>query len=143
MAVALKPHLGRGLVIPDTAVFRTGEHNIVFIDRGDGYLTPTEVELGAHAGHDFFVLKGLKDGEQIVSSANFLIDSESQLQTAAGSFVPPPPGVSAAAGQPQAATSKPQSKYRQTQARSHAARTSCASSSRTRLENQFQVHRWQ
>jgi hypothetical protein len=106
VAVALKPRLGRGLVIPDTAVFRTGEHNIVFIDRGDGYLTPTEVELGAHVGHSFSVLKGLQDGQQIVSSANFLIDSESQLQAAAGSFVPPPPGVSAAAGQPQIATLK-------------------------------------
>ena len=106
VAVALKPRLKRGLVIPDTAVFRTGEHNIVFIDRGDGYLTPTEVELGAHVGHSFSVLKGLQDGQQIVSSANFLIDSESQLQAAAGSFVPPPPGVSAAAGQPQIATLK-------------------------------------
>jgi Cu(I)/Ag(I) efflux system membrane fusion protein/cobalt-zinc-cadmium efflux system membrane fusion protein len=57
-------------------------------------------------GHSFSVLKGLQDGQQIVSSANFLIDSESQLQAAAGSFVPPPPGVSAAAGQPQIATLK-------------------------------------
>ena len=48
------------------------------------------------------MLKGLKAGERIVSSANFLLDSESQLQAAAGTFVPPPPGVSAAAGQPQA-----------------------------------------
>ena len=106
VSVALKPRLGRGLTIPDTAVFRTGEHDIVFIDRGDGYLAPTEVELGSHVGHSFSVLKGLKDGEQIVSSANFLIDSESQLQAAAGSFVPPPPGVSAAAGQPQMAIPK-------------------------------------
>src|SRR6267154_690695 len=101
VGVAITPHLGRGLVIPDTGVFRTGEHNVVFIDRGDGYLTPTEVELGAHLGHSFQVLKGLSAGQRIVSSANFLIDSESQLQAAAGTFVPPPPGVSAAAGQPQ------------------------------------------
>ncbi len=47
------------------------------------------------------MLKGLEAGERIVSSANFLIDSESQLQAAAGNFAPPPPGVSAAAGQPQ------------------------------------------
>ena len=46
------------------------------------------------------MLKGLAPGQQIVSSANFLIDSESQLQAAAGAFVPPPPGVGAnAAGQ--------------------------------------------
>jgi multidrug efflux pump subunit AcrA (membrane-fusion protein) len=101
VGVAITPHFGRGLVIPDTGVFRTGEHNIVFIDRGDGYLTPTEVELGAHLAHSFQVLKGLSAGQRIVSSANFLVDSESQLQAAAGTFVPPPPGVSAAAGQPQ------------------------------------------
>jgi Cu(I)/Ag(I) efflux system membrane fusion protein/cobalt-zinc-cadmium efflux system membrane fusion protein len=99
VSVSISPHLGRGLVIPDTGVFRTGEHNVVFIDRGDGYLTPVEVELGAHLDHTFQVLKGLKAGQRIVSSANFLIDSESQLQAASGTFVPPPPGVSAAAGQ--------------------------------------------
>jgi Cu(I)/Ag(I) efflux system membrane fusion protein/cobalt-zinc-cadmium efflux system membrane fusion protein len=102
VAVAITPHLGRGLVIPDTGVFRTGTHNVVFIDRGDGYLTPKEVELGPHLERSFEVLKGLRAGERIVSSANFLIDSESQLQAASGTFVPPPPGVSAAAGQPQA-----------------------------------------
>jgi Cu(I)/Ag(I) efflux system membrane fusion protein/cobalt-zinc-cadmium efflux system membrane fusion protein len=102
VAVAITPRLGRGLVIPDTGVFRTGTHNVVFIDRGDGYLTPAEVELGPHLGHSFQVLKGLEAGERVVSSANFLIDSESQLQAASGTFVPPPPGVSAAAGQPQA-----------------------------------------
>src|SRR5207302_3155290 len=42
------------------------------------------------------VLKGVKEGEEIVTSANFLIDSESQLQAALGSFVPPPPGAGAA-----------------------------------------------
>jgi hypothetical protein len=47
-------------------------------------------------GDDFIVLKGLKPGEEIVTSANFLIDSESQLQAALGSFVPPPPGTSSA-----------------------------------------------
>jgi Cu(I)/Ag(I) efflux system membrane fusion protein/cobalt-zinc-cadmium efflux system membrane fusion protein len=101
VTVAITPTLGRGLVIPDTGVFRTGTHNVVFIDRGDGYLTPAEVELGPHLDHSFQVLKGLKVGERIVSSANFLIDSESQLQAASGTFAPPPPGVSAAAGQPQ------------------------------------------
>src|SRR5229473_4469101 len=60
VAVTITPRFGRGLVIPDTGVFRTGEHNVAFIDRGDGYLTPTEVELGAHLGHSFQVLKGLR-----------------------------------------------------------------------------------
>jgi Cu(I)/Ag(I) efflux system membrane fusion protein/cobalt-zinc-cadmium efflux system membrane fusion protein len=101
VGVSIAPRLGSGLAIPDSGVFRTGEHNTVFIDRGDGYLTPTEVELGPHLEHSFQVLKGLRAGDRIVSSANFLIDSESQLQAAAGTFAPPPPGISAAAGQPQ------------------------------------------
>jgi Cu(I)/Ag(I) efflux system membrane fusion protein/cobalt-zinc-cadmium efflux system membrane fusion protein len=97
--------LGRSLVIPDSGVLRTGRHNIVFIDRGEGYLQPAEVQLGAHLGDRFVVLGGLKEGERIVSSANFLVDSESQLQAALGTFKPPPPGASAseAAAAPSAA----------------------------------------
>ena len=102
VAVAITPQLGYGLLIPESGVFRTGTHNVAFIDRGDGYLTPAEVELGPHLDHNFQVLKGLQAGQRIVSSANFLIDSESQLQAATGTFVPPPPGVSAAGGQPEA-----------------------------------------
>jgi multidrug efflux pump subunit AcrA (membrane-fusion protein) len=93
--VALDLPMGEQTVIPDTAVLRTGTHNVAFIDRGDGYLTPAEIELGQHVGDQFIVLKGLSAGQQIVSSANFLIDSESQLQAAAGAFVPPRPGVGA------------------------------------------------
>jgi RND family efflux transporter MFP subunit len=93
--VALELPMGEQTVIPDTAVLRTGTHNVAFIDRGDGYLTPAEIELGQHVGDEFIVLKGLAPGQQIVSSANFLIDSESQLQAAAGAFVPHPPGVGA------------------------------------------------
>jgi len=100
VSIALKPRFGRGLAIPDSGVFRTGTHDIVFVDRGDGYLQPTEVELGPHVGQDFLVRKGLRDGQRIVSSANFLIDSESQLQAAVGTFAPPPPGASAAASAP-------------------------------------------
>src|SRR5205823_5507762 len=48
------------------------------------------------AGDDFVVTKGLKAGDRIATSANFLMDSESQLQAAMGSFAPPPPGAGAA-----------------------------------------------
>ncbi len=97
--VALDLPMGEQTAIPDTAVLRTGTHNVAFIDRGDGYLTPINVELGSHVGDEFIVLKGLAPGQRIVSSANFLIDSESQLQAAAGAFVPPPPGVGANEGE--------------------------------------------
>ena len=93
--VALSLPMGVRTVIPDTAVLRTGTHNVAFIDRGDGYLTPVEVALGPHVGDQFIVLKGLAPHQRIVSSANFLIDSESQLQAATGAFAPPPPGVGA------------------------------------------------
>jgi Cu(I)/Ag(I) efflux system membrane fusion protein/cobalt-zinc-cadmium efflux system membrane fusion protein len=91
--VVLKVPMGKQLVIPASGVLQSGTRQIVFVSRDDGYIEPREVQLGGRAGDDFIVLKGLKVGEQIVSSANFLIDSESQLQAALGSFVPPPPGA--------------------------------------------------
>jgi RND family efflux transporter MFP subunit len=94
--VSIKQRLGRGLIVPDSSVLQTGLHNIAFVDRGDGYLEPRELELGPHVSGEFMVRKGLAEGDRIVSSANFLIDSESQLQTAVGAYTPPPPGVSAA-----------------------------------------------
>jgi len=88
--VDLKAPLGRHLTVPASAVFQTGTHQLVFLDQGDGNLDPKEVVLGPRAGDEFVVLKGLKVHQKIVTSANFLIDSESQLQAAAGSFVPLP-----------------------------------------------------
>ncbi|MGH6935863.1 MAG: efflux RND transporter periplasmic adaptor subunit, partial [Methylocella sp.] len=89
--------LGERLVIPASGVFQSGTRQIAFVDRGGGYFEPRDIEVGARAGDEFIVLKGLKAGESIVTSANFLIDSESQLQAALGSFAPPPPGAGAAA----------------------------------------------
>jgi RND family efflux transporter MFP subunit len=95
--VALDIPMGEHEVIPATGVLHSGTRQIVFVDHGGGNLEPREVELGARAGDDFIVLGGLKPGERIVTSANFLIDSESQLQAALGTFVPPPAGAGAAA----------------------------------------------
>jgi RND family efflux transporter MFP subunit len=89
--------LGDQLVIPASGVFQSGTHQIAFVEHGGGYFEPRDIEVGARAGDDFVVLKGLEAGEHIVISANFLIDSESQLAAALGSFAPPPPGVGAAA----------------------------------------------
>jgi hypothetical protein len=93
--VSLKVPMGTQLVIPASGVLQSGTREIAFVERSDGYIEPREVQLGTRVGDDFIVLKGLHVGEQIVTSANFLIDSESQLQAAIGSFVPPPPGASA------------------------------------------------
>ena len=91
--VVLKVPMGKQLIIPASGVLQSGTRQIVFVSRDDGYIEPREVQLGGRAGDNFIVLKGLKAGEEIVTSANFLIDSESQLQAALGSFVPPPPGA--------------------------------------------------
>ncbi|MDE3136630.1 MAG: efflux RND transporter periplasmic adaptor subunit [Acidobacteriota bacterium] len=95
--VGLEIPMGRQLVVPASAVFQTGTREIAFVDHGGGYIEPREIVVGPQAGEDFIVLKGLKPGERIVTSANFLIDSESQLQAALGSFIPPPPGAGTAA----------------------------------------------
>ena len=91
--VDLRTSLGRQLVVPASAVFQSGTRQLVFLNHGNGNLEPKEITVGSRVGDDFNVLKGLKAHESIVTSANFLIDSESQLQAAAGAFVPPPPGA--------------------------------------------------
>jgi len=95
--VRLDLPLGRQLVIPASGVFQTGMHQVAFVEMGEGHFEPRDIQVGAHAGDDVVVSKGLTAREHIVTSANFLIDSESQLQAAMGSFAPPPPGVSASA----------------------------------------------
>ena len=88
--VSLEAPMGEQVVIPASGVLQTGTRQIVFVDRGDGYLEPRDVRLGAEVGDEYIVLKGLKPGERIVTSANFLIDSQSQLQAALSAFAPPP-----------------------------------------------------
>ncbi len=95
--VGIAVPLGRQLVIPASGVLQTGTRDIAFIDHGGGYLEPREIEVGPRLDDHVIVLKGLRAGERIVSSANFLVDSEAQLQAAMGSFAPPPPGAGAAA----------------------------------------------
>ena len=95
--VSLEVNMGKQLTIPVGGVLQSGSRQIVFVDRGGGYLEPREIQLGPQANEEYVVLKGLKAGERIVTSANFLIDSESQLQAAIGAYVPPPPGAGGAA----------------------------------------------
>ena len=88
--VSLEAPMGKQVVIPASGVLQTGTRQIVFVDRGDGYLEPRDVRLGAEVGDEYIVLSGLKPGERIVTSANFLIDSQSQLQAALAGFALPP-----------------------------------------------------
>ena len=88
--VQLKDMLGRALVVPASAVIQSGTRQIVFLDEGGGNLRPREVTLGTRVGDDFVILHGLAEHQKVVTSASFLIDSESQLQAAAADFNPPP-----------------------------------------------------
>ncbi len=115
--VALDVPLGRQLVIPASGVLQTGTRQVAFVEIGQGHFDPREIEVGARAGDDLIVLKGLQAGDRVVTSANFLIDSESQLQAAMGAFAPPPPGVSAAA--PNATQGQASIEYASTPATPH------------------------
>ncbi|HZQ70536.1 MAG TPA: efflux RND transporter periplasmic adaptor subunit [Terriglobales bacterium] len=95
--VRAKLPMGRQLVVPASAAFHSGTKNLLFVYGGAGNIEPREVELGPQVGDELVVTKGVKAQEQIVTSANFLIDSEAQLQAAAGAFIPPPPGAGQAA----------------------------------------------
>jgi RND family efflux transporter MFP subunit len=80
--------LGRQLMIPSSGVLQSGNREIAFIDHGQGNLEPREIETGPRLDDSVVVLKGLKEGDRIVTSANFLVDSEAQLQGAANGFAP-------------------------------------------------------
>ena len=80
--VRIQIPLGRHLAVPKDAVMDTGEHQIVFVVRGEGEFTPRRVSLGREAEGAYEVLAGLEAGEEVVTSANFLIDSESRFRAA-------------------------------------------------------------
>jgi Cu(I)/Ag(I) efflux system membrane fusion protein len=75
----LRVDLGRGLAIPKSAVLDTGVRQLVYVRLSPTRFAGREVKLGSMAGDQVQVLGGLKEGEEVVTAANFLIDSQSQL----------------------------------------------------------------
>lgn len=71
------------MTVPAEAVLDTGLKKTVFVDRGNGYIEPRQVETGERIGDRIEITKGLTASERIVISGNFLIDSESQLKSSA------------------------------------------------------------
>jgi Cu(I)/Ag(I) efflux system membrane fusion protein len=67
------------LVVPKEAVLDTGLRQIVFLDQGNGIYVPTEVKVGRRSEDKVEVLAGLKEGDRVVISANFLLDAQSKL----------------------------------------------------------------
>ena len=74
--------LGRHLLVPADAVLDTGTLQYVFVERGQGYFEPRTVKVGAKTEDSYVIESGLKAGEQVVTAANFILDSESRLKGA-------------------------------------------------------------
>ena len=75
-------------MIPNSAVLRSGERDLVFVDLGEGRFEPREVRLGIRGeGDDVQVLEGVQAGESVVTQAQFMLDSESRVQEAIQKFM--------------------------------------------------------
>jgi membrane fusion protein, copper/silver efflux system len=82
--VGIRIELGEKLAVPEGAIIDTGIRQVAFVDKGAGYFEPREVKLGVKVDNYYEVIKGLRAGERVVTSANFLIDSESKFKEAVG-----------------------------------------------------------
>lgn len=79
--VALDFDLGEQLAVPEEAIVFAGKSHVAFIDLGEGRLQPRRVKIGRRAGDYIEILEGLKEGETVVTSANFLVAAESKLKS--------------------------------------------------------------
>jgi Cu(I)/Ag(I) efflux system membrane fusion protein len=79
--VEIRVSSGPRLVIPRSAVLDSGTRQIVYVEKEPGVYEMRQVKLGARGENEVEVLKGIRKGERVVTSGNFLLDSESQLQT--------------------------------------------------------------
>jgi Cu(I)/Ag(I) efflux system membrane fusion protein len=87
--VEINVRLGQRLAVAEGAIIDTGMRQMAIVDKGSGYFEPREVKVGAKVDNYYEVIKGLKAGEKVVTSANFLIDSESKLKEAMGGMAMP------------------------------------------------------
>ena len=82
------PPVRDAVVVPRSAVLRSGQRDLVFIDLGEGRFEPREVELGIHGAGDLVqVSRGVQPGERVVTQAQFMLDSESRIQEAIAKFL--------------------------------------------------------
>ena len=77
------------ITVPADAVFDSGLRKTVFVDRGNGNFEARRVETGWRLGDRVEIVRGLMEGERIVVSANFLLDSESRMKAAAAGILDP------------------------------------------------------
>ncbi len=111
--VELNINYGKKLVVPQEAVMDSGSEQIVFVALDGGYFEPRRVKLGAKVDGKYVILEGLRAGERIVTSGNFLVDSESKLKSAAGGMGMP--GMNHGGGAPSGGKQSPQVDHSQHQ----------------------------
>jgi RND family efflux transporter MFP subunit len=90
----------RAVVVPRQAVVRSGKRNLLIVALGEGRFAPREVTLGAEGDDDVQILAGVEPGESIVTSSQFLIDSESNLRAAIQQLIDSRKGVEDPAAAP-------------------------------------------
>lgn len=78
----IRPAAAKALTVPTEAVLPTGTQNLVFVNRGDGQFVPRPVDVGVHGDSLVEVVRGLKPGDEVIASATYLLDSESNLGAA-------------------------------------------------------------
>ena len=84
--VTLRADRGERPVVPEEAILYAGPRRLVFLDLGEGRLRPQEIQIGVKSGDVYEVLSGLKEGDRVVVSGNFLVGAESRLKSATGQW---------------------------------------------------------
>jgi Cu(I)/Ag(I) efflux system membrane fusion protein len=84
------------LTVPVSALIDSGNRQVVIVERGDGLFEPRPVKLGLRSDGFVEIREGLKAGEKVVVTANFLIDAESNLRAALKSFTADAPALAPA-----------------------------------------------
>jgi Cu(I)/Ag(I) efflux system membrane fusion protein/cobalt-zinc-cadmium efflux system membrane fusion protein len=98
--VQLRGGGGTALTVPANAVLDSGTRQMVFISAGDGVFTPRTVKTGRYLADRTEILDGLKEGEQVATSATFFLDSESQLRAGLQNYEAPAASASSPKGSP-------------------------------------------
>jgi Cu(I)/Ag(I) efflux system membrane fusion protein len=80
--INIEQELGEHLVVPSEAVLDSGKRKIVFVAHDGGHFEPREISVAARLDDYYVVAAGLREGEEVVTSGNFLLDSESRIKGA-------------------------------------------------------------
>lgn len=84
--IEIKEDFGNRLCVPETSIIDTGQRQVVILAKGDGYFMAQEVSVGIRSQDYYEALSGLKAKDEVVTNANFLIDSESSMKAALSSM---------------------------------------------------------